>query len=378
LNQPLQRLRVMRVITQLSRGGVEAKLAELLPLLAERGFEVSVCCIKEAGSLAHRFVDAGISVHVLPVRSRLHPVGLLRLARYMRRERVDIVHTHMYAANVTGSIAARLAKVPVIISNVHNVGKFSSGRQVWMDRLLSRFRGATVCVSERVEADYLGATGLSDEKTVVILNGVDTERFRPSSAAGDRSRHQIRREFGIGESEHVLVAAGRLIPQKSPELLIAAFRIVHESQPKTRLLVLGTGELLNGLMALTNELGLSASVIFAGYREDIAECLAASDVLVSSSVKEGFSNVLLEALACGLPAVVTDVGGNSEALRDGREGFLCEPSAEELAERIMRILGESELIKRMSENARKRAMEFSLERMAEQTAALYHRLFSLK
>jgi len=398
-NKPSQPLRVMRVITQLSRGGVEAKLAELLPLLSERGFEVSVCCVKEAGSLAHRFAEAGIPVDVCRVRSRLHPIGILRLARFMRRQQIDIVHTHMYAANVTGTLAARLAKVPVIVANVHNVGKFSSGRQIRTDRLLSRFRGATVCVSERVKADYILATGLSDEKIMVIYNGVDTKRFAPIWPAGKPSPHcqlptanrqpdgqagkptlhsGLRKELGIGEDEHVLIAAGRLIPQKSPELLLAAFKIVHESQPGTRLLILGTGELRDDLEAMTDRLGLSASVIFAGYREDIAECLAASDVLVSSSFKEGFSNVLLEALACGLPAVVTDVGGNREALRDGLEGYLCKPSAMELAERVMRILGDSELRERMSKNASERAMEFSLERMAEQTAALYHRLFSHK
>ncbi len=403
-----QPIRVMRVITQLSRGGVEAKLAELLPLLRQQGFDVSVCCIKEAGSLAHRFAEAGIPVHVLPVRSRLHPIDMLRLARFIRQERPDIVHTHMYAANTTGTIAARLAKTPVIVANVHNVGKFASRRQVLQDRILSRFRDATVCVSERVKADYLEATGLSDEKVMVIYNGVDTERFRPSSQAGKPAPHgqlptangqpirqarkptphgragkpgphcELRRELGIGEDERVLISAGRLIPQKSPDLLIAAFKIVHKSLPDTRLLVLGTGELRDDLMAMTDRLGLSASVIFAGFREDIAECLAASDVFVSSSVKEGFSNVLLEALASGLPAVVTDVGGNREAVRDGREGFLCGPGAEELAEWIMRILGDSGLRERMSKNARERAMEFSLEQMANQTAAFYHRLFSQK
>jgi len=404
-------VRVMRVITQLSRGGVEAKLAELLPLLSQQGFEASVCCIKEAGSLAHRFAEAGIPVHVFPVRSRLHPIDVVRLARFIRRQQIDVVHTHMYAANVTGTVAARLAKVPVIVANVHNVGKFQSRRQVIQDRFLARFRDGTVCVSEQVKDDYLKATGLSDERVSVIYNGVDTEKFRRRWQPGKPAPHHpvvgvplaapcfnssnahragqapplhhppvnpVRRELGIGEDEKVLISAGRLIPQKSPELLISAFKIVHESLPKTRLLVLGSGELRCDLEALAAKLALSASVIFTGFREDIAECLAASDVFVSSSVKEGFSNVLLEALASGLPAVVTDVGGNREALREGREGFLCKPIAGELAERIVCILGDSELSERMSKNARERATEFSLERMAEQTAELYRRLLSQK
>lgn len=190
LNRGSRPIRVLRVITQLSRGGVEAKLAALLPLLKERGFEVSVCCIKEAGSLAHRFADAGIPIHVSPVRSRLHPIDIMRLAHLIRRQRIDIVHTHMYAANITGTVAARLANVPVIISNVHNVGKFASRRQVLQDRLLSRFRAATVCVSEEVKQDYLDATRLSDTNVVVIYNGVDTERFRPRWQAGKPAPHR--------------------------------------------------------------------------------------------------------------------------------------------------------------------------------------------
>ncbi|HUT04416.1 MAG TPA: glycosyltransferase [bacterium] len=378
-NEPAGLTRVLRVITQLSRGGVEAKLASLLPLLRDRGFDVAVCCIKEAGSLAGRLAQAGARVHVCRVRSRLDPVGIFGLARFIRRQQTDIVHTHMYAANITGTLAARLAGAPVIISNVHNVGKFRTRRQVIQDRFVARFRDATVCVSERVKQDYLEATGLSGRDIVVIYNGVDTERFRPRELwrAGKRSpSSEVRAQLGIGDDEQLVVAAGRLIPQKRPELLLSAFAIVHESQPGTRLLVLGSGELHDSLVELSRKLGIAHAVIFAGYRKDVAECLAASDVFVSSSAKEGFSNVLLEALATGLPAVVTDVGGNREAVRDGQEGFLCEPCAEGLAERVVRILTDAELRKEMSRNARSRAMEFGLERMADQTAALYERLLS--
>ena len=370
---------MLRVITQLSRGGVEAKLASLLPLLRDRGFDVSVCCIKEAGSLAGRLTNAGVPVRVCRVRSRLGPGGILALARFIKQQHTDIVHTHMYASNITGTLAARLAGARVIISNVHNVGKLRSRRQIIQDRLVSHFRDATVCVSERVKQDYLEATGLSERGVVVIYNGVDTERFRPRElwpAGKGGPVGQVRAQFGIGEDEQLVIAAGRLIPQKAPDLLLSAFAIVHESRPGSRLLVLGSGELHDSLVELSRKLGIAQSVVFAGYREDMAECLAASDVFVSSSTREGFSNVLLEALATGLPAVVTDVGGNREAVRDGQEGFLCEPRAERLAERVVQILTNAELRKEMSRNARNRAMEFGLVRMADQTAALYERLLS--
>ena len=233
----------------------------------------------------------------------------------------------------------------------------------------------------KIVNNYLEATGVSGRDGVVIYDGVDTERFRPREhrRAGKRGPgSEVRAQLGVGDDEQLSVGVCRLIPQKRPELLLSAFAIVHKSRPGTRLLILGSGELRDSLVELSRELGIAHSVIFAGYREDVAECLAASDVFVSSSAKEGFSNVLLEALATGLPAVVTDVGGNREAVRDGQEGFLCEPSAERLAERVVRIVTDAELRKEMSRNARRRAMEFGLERMADQTAALYDRLLSRK
>ncbi|MCD6328003.1 glycosyltransferase [bacterium] len=381
MEQSSKTIRVLRIITQLSRGGVEAKLAALLPLLKKRGLDVAVCCVKEAGSLAERFEEASIPVHVFPVRSRLHPIDLLRLARFIRKTRIDVVHTHMYASNISGTVAARLANVPVIISNVHNVGKFKSSRQVRTDRLLSRFRSATVCVSERVRSDYMATTGLSGESMSVIYNGVNTELFKPRSlweAANPGISMRLRQELGIGQDERVIVAAGRLIPQKSPELLIHALKEVRESCPNARLLLLGSGELRDALVALANELGLGNAVVFAGYREDAAELFSAADVFVSSSVKEGFSNVLVEALASGLPAVVTDVGGNREALTDGEQGFLCEASVGALTQCLTRILGDSALYERMSKSARSRAMTFGLDKMADQTVSLYEKLLSIK
>ena len=359
-------------MTQLSRGGVEAKLASVLPLLARRGFDVGVCCIKQRGPLAETLEAAGIPVLVCPVKSRLSPSGIFRLASFLRRRRVDIVHTHMYAANITGTLAARIASAPVVVSNVHNVGKFRSRRQVLTERLVSRFRDATVCVSEAVKKDYISTTKLDETNVYVIYNGVDVSRFKPRDATS------IRRRLGFAPGEKVLVFAGRLIPQKSPELALEAFAVICKVLPGTRLLILGRGHLLQSLSAKAKSLGLGDKVVFAGYREDVEHFLSAADLFISSSTKEGFSNVLLEALASGLPAVVTDVGGNREAIRHGKEGFLCKPHARSLGQAALRILRDPVLCAKMRVMARARALEFDVDHMAEQTACLYTSLLKAK
>lgn len=133
-----QPLRVVRIISGLRPGGVEKKLTSILPGLDRRRFHVSVICLKQEGELAKLLRDQGITVDLIPVQKRWSPLGIRRLARALREMRVDIVHTHMYRSNVTGTVAARIAGIPVVISNVHNVSNWDDRRQMLTDREIGR------------------------------------------------------------------------------------------------------------------------------------------------------------------------------------------------------------------------------------------------
>jgi len=358
---------IARVITWLPRGGIERRLAALLPRLNSPPFRVSVVCIRERGPLADELEKAGVPVAVVPFRSRLDPRGLRALARWLRREHVSLVHSHMYRSNVPATIAARFARVPAVLCQIHNINTWETCRQRWMDRFLLRWRSAMVAVSEEVKRDVVANLGCSPEFVRVLYNGVDVEEF--ASAAPDP---ELRRSFGAGDGRLLVVVLARLVEQKKHTRLFRALERVRDRLPPVRVLLVGEGKLRRELEREVRERHLDDIVAFAGFRDDIPAILAIADLSVLTSDREGFSNAAVESLAAGVPVVATDVGGNREAIVDGETGFLVPPDdVEQLARSIEKLLGDGDLRRRMGEAARKRARLFSLDRMLEETRNLY-------
>ncbi len=371
------KLRVMRIISDLPVGGVENRLLALLPKL-QNIYDVRICCIRAPGALADDFERAGIPVIVKYFKSRLHPFSLYQLAAYMRQEHIDIVHTHMYRPNVSGVIAARLAGVPVVISQVHNVEHWDNKRQLRMDSRLSGWRDRVVAVSEAVRQDYIKQTGTAPEKCVVLYNGIDISLFDKNKPAVDE-----RERWGIGRQDKVVGIIARLVPQKDHLTFIQAAQHICRVIPQVKFLIVGEEEGRGGVLEKLNitiaELGLTRQVIFTGTRKNIAELLGIMDVSVLSSIREGFSNVVLESMAAGVPMVVTDVGGNAEAILDGVTGFVVPPrSPQALAQAIINILQDDTLAASMCRASRERAKLFSLDAMYENTITLYQGLSNEK
>ncbi len=369
--------RVLRIISDLPVGGVENRLLALLPKL-KNTYDVRICCIRARGALADDFERAGIPVSLKYFRSRLHPLSLYRLAAYMRKEHIDIVHTHMYRPNVSGVIAARLAKVPVVISQIHNVNHWDNKRQLRMDARLSGWRDKVIAVSEAVKHDYIKQTGTAPEKCVVIYNGIELSIFdaeRPAAAERER--------WGIGRQDKVVGLIARLVPQKDHLTFIQAARYVCNAIPQVKFLIVGEEEgrdgVLEQLKTRIAELGLTKQVTFTGTQKNIADILGIMDVSALSSLREGFSNVVLESMAAGVPMVATDVGGNAEAVLDGVTGFVVPPqSPQALAQAIIKILQDDTLAASMCRASRERAKLFSLDAMYEDTKALYEGLLGEK
>lgn len=369
--------RVIRVISDLPVGGVEGRLLALLPKLADK-YDIRVCCIRARGALAGDFEQAGIPVTVKYFRSRLHPVSIYKLAAYMREEQIDIVHTHMYRPNISGVVAARLAKVPVIISQVHNVDHWDNKRQVFMDSLLTGWRDKVILVSKAVKQDYIEKTRIDPQKCEVIYNGVDTEKFKlPNKAI------HLKEKWGISPADKVVGIIARIVPQKDHLTFISAAEKVYRSLPKVRFLIIGEEEGKCGVKAQLKtqitEMGLGKQVIFTGSQKNIADILSIMDVSILSSLKEGFSNVILESMAAGVPMVATKVGGNAEAIIDGETGFVIPPrSPQELAEAILNILQNDALAASMLKASLEQIKLFSLDTMCQKTDALYQALLFQK
>jgi len=356
------------LITWLPVGGIERRLVAVLPRLMRRGFDVRLVCLREEGVLGQELRDQGVPLDVIPMRSRLDPLGVPKLSRYLREHRTQLVHAHMYRSMVPGTVAAKLAKVPVVFSQVHNVGTWESKRQKGMDRFLSNWRTGTICVSRAVQDDVVRTLGIPREKAPVLYNGIDTEAYHPDAAL----RSKTRAELGIAEDQVVAFVPARLHSNKNPIGVVEAFEKAAADQPNALLLWAGHGPMEEQVAEAIQSRGLGGRFRLLGRRDDMAALYNAADVMVLSSFKEGFSNAVIEALACGTPVIAADVGGNREAIHDESVGWIHNAGDNaKLAEQLHHAFSRSEALAAMADKCRERAMVFSLDALVDQTDKLY-------
>lgn len=366
----------MRVITWLPLGGIERRMVQTLARLDRNKYQMSVTCIRERGELAGEVEALGIPLFLQPVKRRLSPRGLWDLAQLFKREKIDIVHTHMYRANTSATVAARLAGVPVVITHVHSMNTWDTPRQLWMDRMLHPWRDRVLAVSEAVRQNYLQHTGVAPQKVITLYNGIDLKEYEIDAAQARAKR----KELGLAPEHRVVVVVARLVEAKALHFMLEAAAQVVSALSSVRFLMVGDGPLEGKLKAQTRQLGLDSHVIFIGQRHDVPAIYAASQAAALSSVREGFANVVVEAMAAGLPVVATDVGGNREAVVDGHNGFIVPPRQPQAhAAALIKLLSDPLLAGEMGQKGRRRAQEyFSLEKMVKDTESLYDSLAAEK
>ncbi|MDO9464863.1 MAG: glycosyltransferase [bacterium] len=365
-------VRILRIVPSLEMGGVERTLTSILPRLDKCQYKVYLCCLFKRDKLADIMESLGIPIIKFRMRARLdfdgkYIAGILRLARLMKKMQIDIVHTHLYRANLAGRIAAKLAGIPVIITNEHNIDSWKKFPQRLSDRVLAGITNKIIAVSDAVKDFYVKKIGISEDKIITIYNGVDISKFQTYVNINKK-----REEFGIKPDEKIITIIGRLQQQKGHVYFLKAAQIIRKKKPNVKFLVVGDGPLESQLKTASDDLGISKNVIFTGLREDIPQILAMSDISVLTSLREGFSITVLESMAAGKPVVVTDVGGNSEVVKHGETGFIIPPqSPEDLALYSLNLINNQELAKKMGEEAEKRVLNFSIDRMVEKTENLY-------
>ncbi|MBI1784667.1 glycosyltransferase [Candidatus Sumerlaeota bacterium] len=372
------KIHVLRVITWLPVGGIERKIVDVLPRLDQSRFEVSLVCIRERGPLADELEAAGVPVEVIPFRSRLDMRGLRQLADLMRRKKIDVVHSHMYRSNVAATIAARMAGVKRVWAQIHNVDTWETRRQLWMDRFLCRWRDGIIAVSEEVRRDAIYHLRIPPDKVRVLYNGVDLSRFGRESAQGAKAREELRAQEGVAAGEVVFLMAARMVEQKRPQDFIDLADYLFKADrrgkkfPDVHFWILGDGPLLEVMKKRAAAASRPDRIKFFGRRDDVERYMAAADMFIMTSTKEGFSNALLEAMASGLVPVVTDVGGNAEAVRECTDGRVI-PAMQfhKLCSAVDRVLGDAKYREELSASAARRAGEFSLEAMVKNVEDLY-------
>ncbi len=365
-------IRIAFCITELEPGGAERCLVELVKRLDRRQFDPVVYCLGprplgNGASLADVLEHSAVEVHCLGARSWLQFPSIFRkLRRQLAVDAPEIVQCFLFHANVLGALAAHSAQVPHIVTGI----RVAEHRSVWrlaLERWTSRWVERHVCVSQAVRDFSRRQGGLQPEaKLVVIPNGVDFERFAaaaPCSLA----------DLGVASGRRVITHVGRLDPQKGLFWLLELLPRILARSPKHDLLVVGAGPERESLQQHAVKLGLDRSVHFAGFRDNVPEILAASDLLVLASRWEGMPNAVLEAMASGKPVVATNVEGVVELLGPAAEAqTVAAGDSKSFADKVVAILDDAHLATRLGDQNRLRAQQqFSLESMAAAYRDLY-------
>ncbi|MBI1735594.1 MAG: glycosyltransferase [Candidatus Rokubacteria bacterium] len=374
-------VRLLEFLTSFTAGGTERQIVNFMKRLDRRRFALSIGCQMRSGKFVDEVVALGAPLREYTISSFKHPGTLrqmARLARDIRRDRVQIVHSHNFYANVFAVPAARLARAPVVIASVRDMGIYQTPPQRTLHRIVCALADRIIVNADAIRRSLV-ARGLAAHRISVIPNGLDMTPFERST------RPAIRSELGLAADAAVVVLVARLNALKGvADFLEAAARVVR-AVPNARFVIVGDdwtslrGEVVadtayrRALARQVGTLGIEPYVVFTGFRRDVPALLAEAAVSVLPSHSEGLSNTLLESMAAGAPVVATDVGGNPEVVRHGITGLLVPPRAPAaLADAIVTLLTDAGLADRFRRAGRRRVVEeFSLERMVARTEEMY-------
>jgi L-malate glycosyltransferase len=354
--------RVMQVVLTLGVGGTERLVIDLVQQLAPQvGF--SVCCLDEAGEWGRQLKASGVSVAELGRTPGFHPSLAVRLAKLTSEWQIDVLHCHHYSPFVYGQLAAMLNPRLTVLFTEHGrlSGWTPSLKRRAANALLARLGARIFAVSHNL-VETMAAEGLPRRRIEVVHNGID-----PGTAPGAVERAAARARLGIGEAAEVVGTVARLDPVKDLETMVRALSLIREARPTCKLVIIGDGVEYERLVDVTAHLGVADAVILTGHRDDARALLPAFDVYINSSLSEGVSISILEAMAACLPVVATEVGGNPEIVVNDRSGSIV-PARDplSLAAAVVRLLESRDTRRTFGQAARARVLEgFTFDRMAQ-------------
>jgi glycosyltransferase involved in cell wall biosynthesis len=372
----LKHINLLHIIYSLEIGGAEMDLvAKAKVLVEEYGYHIAIACLLRRGELVEEAERNGIRV-IGPVMSGKSDIRVIpRLVRTMCSGKFDIVHTHMFAANFLGRLAALLAGVPVIVSTVQLIAEREKWWEILLDRALQLKTGMMITSSEAVRRSFI-ERGIREDKITTIYNGIDFSKF--DSIDRVEARNRIRPELGLKDSTFLVGTVARLQRVKGVECLIEAANHIVESVPNARFLIVGDGPQKAELQYRIKQLDLSSRFIFAGTREDVPAILSALDLFVLPSLSEALGIAVIEALLMRVPVVATNVGGVPEVVKSGETGLLVPPKDPiRLGEAIAYVYSNRDRAIAMARAGERRVRGmFEISRLAQRQVELYEMLLA--
>jgi len=372
------RIRVLKFLSNFFIGGTERQFIYAANGLDRSRFAVEAGCLSREGPLIDS-LSADIPLHTYPVHGSFYSWGSiasqLRLVKDIRKGQFDVVHTYGWYPNIFAIPAARLALRPAIIASIRDAGAYMTATKIQALKFACCLADC-VLANSNAGRNWLIEQGVKEQKIEIIRNGI---AVRPLADSHNVTL-SVRKEFGIPVGTPVCACVGRVVSGKGMEFYLRAARIVLERGRDVRFLMIGARSLDKNYQSevetLAQQLRLDHRVIFTGQRQDVPDILRDVDIVVHPSLTEGLSNVILEAMAAGIPVVATRVGGNPELVEDGRTGLLVRvENAGEIADAVCQLLDRPEMACALGRRARQRVVdEFAIDRMLAKTEALYFRL----
>jgi glycosyltransferase involved in cell wall biosynthesis len=369
---------VLYFSNSLVRGGAEEHILTLLRQLDRRNFLPHLACTPECAEKLRTDLPEDVRLAEFSLQKPYEWRSALRLARILREENIGILHSHLFGASLAASPIGRMLRVPVIMETPHVREAWRHGLikgHYFVDRIVCRFVDHYIAVSEANARYLINEKRLPANKVHVIHNGCDFKKFDFTRVAP----RGMKQSLGFQEDDVVVLAIGRLEPQKGHRFLLEAHAQVVRQFPKTRLVCVGDGALRQDLEEETRNLQIQDSVRFVGYQSNVTEWLAMADMSVLPSLFEGLPLVGIESLAAERPMVATAVDGTTEIVVNEKTGLTVPPGdAQALADAILRLLQQPDLRRRLARLGRQWVLEhFSQDQQIRKTQELYLRAWDL-
>ena len=360
------KINILHLVTSLNVGGTEKYLLSVTKAL-KGDFNFFVGYLKQEGRIADELKREGIQVY------RLN--NLYNLFRFLKKNKIYILHTHLYRANIIGRIMGKVAKVPVIVSSQRSIDGWKKFYHVLLDRITARFNDCIIANSQETKKILITREKIDSNKISVIHNGINI-----NDHISDVGMPSVKAKLKIGIDIPVIGYVGRLHTEKGVDLIPEIALRLKQNIPVFKFVIIGEGPFKKKLARYIEKYGLTDNISLLGYKQNILDFIAIMDIVILPSREESFPQVVLEAMKMAKPVVAADVGGVKELVIDGVNGILV-PSCntEVFVKAICRILQDKDNAYAMGKAGRKYVIEnFGIDRMIKETEQIYNKFIDEK